>query len=188
MENKFFYLSKEYAKNNGIWVYEESETRINNYIEKYGEDADEYISTSIPNCPWYDETFDKIIEMPIHIMIERGIKKLSPGEYINDKNELIYIPKPDSIINGYWDCEEKKWIETYSQEELAKIYFDERVKFFNNEVIAVQQIMFMKINGLLSPEDNVEEVIAYLNNINPYSIKTVSKEIYRPIVLDKYNL
>ncbi|WP_330112609.1 hypothetical protein VSU16_14615 (plasmid) [Cetobacterium somerae] len=188
MENKFFYLSKKYAKNNGIWIYEESETRIDNYIEKYGKDVGEYEGTSIPNCPWYDEISDSIIEMPIYIQVQKGIKKLLPGEYINDDNELIYIPKPDFIINGYWDNKENKWNENYSKEELLEYYLNKKIVFFNSEVEAVQQIMFMKNNGLLSSEDNIDDLILYLNNINPHSIKTISKKVIRPIILEKYKL
>lgn len=188
MENKFFYLSKEYAKNNGIWIYEESDIRIENHIEKYGFDSYEYEATSIPNCPWYDETSDKIIEMPINIMVEKGIKKLYPGEYINDNNELIYIPKPDSIIEGYWNNLKNQWVENYSKDELTEYYLNKKIIFFNNEVSAVKQIIFMKNNNLLSPEDNVDGLIVYLNQINPYNIDAISEGIVRPVVLEKYKL
>ena len=46
----------------------------------------------------------------------------------------------------------------------------------------------MKNNNLLSPEDNVDGLIVYLNQINPYNIEAISDGIVRPVVLEKYKL
>lgn len=190
MENKFFYLSKEYAKNNGIWVYEESNIRIENHIEKYGFDSFEYEATSIPNCPWYDEVSNKIIEMPINIMVERGIKKLYPGEYITENNELVYVPKLNNLISGYWDFSEHKWKEGLSDEELKNHYLEERKKIFIEEVGAVHKIIFMEQNNLLSEGDSSEGLTEYLNQINPYNSANVIalNEVSRPDILEKYKV
>lgn len=188
--NKFFYLSKEHAKKNSIWIYEESEKKNENYIEKYGEDAYEYIARTIPCCPWYDEENDSVIEMPIHIKVDKGIRTLYPGEYINEKNELVYVPKPNNLINGYWDFLEHEWKEGLSDEELENHFLEERKKVFVEEVDAVQKIIFMEQNNLLSEGDSSEGLIEYLNQINPYSSANVMvlNEVSRPNILEKYKV
>ena len=188
--NKFFYLSKEHAKKNIIWVYEESEKRNENYLEDYSEDAYEYIAETIPNCPWYDSLTDSVIEMPVNIKVEIGLITLSEGEYINEENKIIYTSKPDNIINGYWDVSERKWKERLSSVDVSNYYLEEKKKIFIKEVDAIQKIIFMEQKGLLIEGDTSEGVREYLNKINPYNSTEINilNEVPRPIILDKYRL
>lgn len=189
MQKKYFYISKEYAKKNGIWIYDESETKIEDYKEKYSDDCFEYFSYSFPNTPWYDEEIDKIVEMPVYKKVELGIRILENGEYINESNELVYVSPPVDFIKPYWDFSEKIWKEMYTDEELIEHYKEESIEFFNDEIKAVQQIMFMKNMELLSPEDDVEILKDYLHSLNPYVAKTKPMiGMERPSILAKYRL
>ncbi|MGL5717214.1 MAG: hypothetical protein ACRCX2_29655 [Paraclostridium sp.] len=94
INDKYFYISKDYASRNGIWLYAESNVRIEDHISRFGNDSYEHIGPTIIHSPWYDEKTDSVIEMPENIKVVRGIRQLHDGEFIGDNNELIYVDRP----------------------------------------------------------------------------------------------
>lgn len=167
---KYFYLSKEYAKNNGIWIYKESDEAIKDYMDEFGKDAYEYIGNTIPNCPWYDEKSDSVIEMPYNIKILRGIAKIKDGEYLDENNEIVVVEKPLDMIIPIWDKETHIWIESYSEKEENVV--DEtldRIKGkFYNYFNAYKKIVELNEHNIISvSKEEISKCKEFLKIFNP---------------------
>ena len=69
----FIYLSKEKAKKGISLTIATSDTKINNFIELYGDDVIEYEATSIPQFVTYDKDYQKIMDGKI---VNKSLKEL----------------------------------------------------------------------------------------------------------------
>lgn len=168
MENKYFYLSKKYAKENGIWIYKESISPIENYKEEFGEDAYEYIGKTIPNCPWYDEKTDSIIEMPRNIRVIKGMEKLNSGEYINENNEIVSVNKPENMIKPLWNPNENVWRESIDDESVTKETLDDLKKNFFKYFEAYKKLTELSKFGLVEfGDEKNKECLNFLDKFNP---------------------
>lgn len=170
---KYFYLSKEYAKNNGIWIYKESETPIKDYMDEFGIDAYEYIGNSIPNCPWYDEETDSVVEMPYNIKILKGIVKPRDGEYLDENNEVVYVEMPSDMIVPIWNKELHIWEESYveSQEIPTVDSILDGIKFrFYNYFNAYKKIIELNEYKIITVTDEeISRCQEFLKTFNPNS-------------------
>lgn len=163
----FFYLSRKYAEKNGIWIYEDSKTPLNNYKETYGDDCYEFVGKAIPNCPWFDNEDDCIIEMPEIIKIKNGIRKLLPGEYI-ESEELKYIPCPSEYNKGVWEVNNNRWVEGETKEEINIKNVAEAKKRFFKYFEAYQKISKLKEFNVIQMTDvELKSCLDFLNSFNP---------------------
>ena len=112
----YYYLSKEYAKNNGIWLFLESELPFKEYKETYGEDCVEFQGEAIPQSPWWDEKTQEITELPIEKAVEKGILILNQGEYIQD-GYIQFMPVPDDCALPVWNKTDNNWEDSSNDEE-----------------------------------------------------------------------
>lgn len=165
---RYFYLSKEYAKNNGIWIYKDSDTPIKDYMDEFGIDAYEYIGNSIPNCPWYDEETDSVMEMPYNIRVLKGITKMKDGEYIDENNNIVFVEKPCDMIKPIWDLETRTWSESLTEEEIYVENINEFKNRFFNYFEAYKKIIELSKFGIIQfTELENKNCLEFLDNFNP---------------------
>ena len=96
----FIYLSKEKAKKGISLTIATSDTKINNFIELYGDDVIEYEATSIPQFVTYDENNNTIREATELEKVERGQLVLEENQAIINNQIITYDKDYQKIVDG----------------------------------------------------------------------------------------
>ena len=138
-EKQYFYLDKEYAdkyhKSQIIAVFQQPLKNPTEYFQKevythFGKDIPYYISIDPENIIREATEYEKYTRnqrklSENEVIFKENIIVLEPGQYIDEKQELITVPCPPEYLVKDWDKKKHIWIDLTTDYDRAQAQYRE---------------------------------------------------------------